>query len=249
MNGIFVHIPKTAGTSFRQGLLEIIPREKIYCDYGQDAPETDPEVSLLSKGRKFTTQHLAEKAKEQGIEFILGHFPVARYKDLFPEATVISFVREPLQRCYSEYLHWQRHKGYKKTFVHFFRHDGPVNVQSRFLDGLPTDSIVGITEEYTDSVRIINKELGLSIAPLAENCFREKTTDWYGEDAIPPEIASQFYALNKEDVSFYKEQLEKFYERKSKLKFWDGSLLPRGVRKSRMALASLLKIVSARSLS
>jgi len=44
---LFVHIPKTAGTSFRQGMLEVFGRKALLFDYGPDAPETDVSIRMI----------------------------------------------------------------------------------------------------------------------------------------------------------------------------------------------------------
>lgn len=221
----FVHIPKTAGTSFREGLLHVIPREKALFDYGPDAPETDAAIRRLYHDKEFTPQRVAEIAAAENITVISGHFPLARYRKVFPGTTVISFIREPLQRCYSEYLHWQRHKNYQGSFEEFIQRKDQVNLQSRWLDGLPQNSIVGISEYYATSVQLINATIDLSIPTLTLNCHRKKTDQWYGEDIdiISSDLAAMFYEMNKADLELYNEHLAIFKEKVSGLNLMDGA--------------------------
>ena len=49
---LFVHIPKTAGTSFRKAYSSLIPAHKTYCDYGEESVETSPVIQkwIIEKG-------------------------------------------------------------------------------------------------------------------------------------------------------------------------------------------------------
>ena len=129
---LFIHIPKTAGTSFRIGLERIFGCQRIIQDYGPDATETDDALLHLYHQKPFKPAYVAEIAFKCRASVVGGHFPVSRYIKVFPGATAISFVREPLQRCYSEYLHFKQYVGYGNSFESFFHQTSQINLQSGF---------------------------------------------------------------------------------------------------------------------
>ena len=101
-------------------MLKVFGRKALLFDYGPDAPETDVSIRTLYKQGEFSPGRVAEETGGKECKALCGHFPLSRYLDVFPGSTVISFIREPLQRCYSEFLHWQHFKGYSQSFEDFF---------------------------------------------------------------------------------------------------------------------------------
>ncbi len=200
---IFVHIPKTAGTSFRQGMLEVFGRKALLFDYGPDAPETDVSIRTLYEQDEFSPRRVAEETGGKECKALCGHFPLSRYLDVFPGSTVISFIREPLQRCYSEFLHWQRFKGYSQSFEDFFQQKGQINLQSRWLDGLPKNGLVGVSEYYDQSLVMINRALSISVPVFKLNTQRENIYSPYSAGLIGESLIRQFYEMNSRDVSLY----------------------------------------------
>lgn len=200
---IFVHIPKTAGTSFRQGMLNVFGRKALIFDYGPEAPETDESIRKLYKQGEFSPRRVAQETMGNECKALCGHFPLARYLEAFPGATILSFIREPLQRCYSEFLHLQRHKGFSQPFECFFQRKGQINLQSRWLDRLPENGLVGVSEYYEQSLVKINKALGLSVPLLKLNTHRGNIHSLYSAGLIGESSVRRFYELNIRDVSLY----------------------------------------------
>ena len=217
---LFVHIPKTAGTSFREGLAKAVGNKYMISDYGPDASETDFAIRHLHTQGIYTPEHVAEIAGSRGAKIICGHFPLSRYHKIYPKATVVSFVRDPLQRCYSEYLHWKRMKGYLEPFEKFIQIKGRINLQSRWLQGLPENSIIGVGECYNSSVQMINKILGLSVPILALNCNRKKLEKKYSEVEMGRAAVSFFYSLNERDNQFYNKIRAQYPERVTSRLIW-----------------------------
>lgn len=207
---LFVHIPKTAGTSFCRGISQVLPPNSMFLDYGPDGPQTDATLRALYGQKECTTERIAKVAAEKEVQLIGGHFPLGRHIRSFPSASVITFVREPLQRCYSEFLHQRRHNGYTGSFLRFIQRPGQINIQSQWLQGMPENGIVGISEYYSASLKVINEQLGLFIPHLRLNCHRLKLKQRYGNDLIPNDHAEKFYELNKDDVVFYDKCLKSF---------------------------------------
>jgi len=218
---LFIHIPKTAGTSFREGLAKAVGNKNMISDYGPDASETDFAIRHLHKQGIYTPEHVAKIAETRGAKIICGHFPFSRYHKIYPKATVISFVRDPLQRCYSEYLHWKRMKGYLEPFDKFIQIKGMINVQSRWLQGLQENSIIGVGEHYNSSVQMINKILGLSVPILSLNCNRKKLEKKYSEVEWSRAAVSFFYSLNERDNQFYNNIRAQYPEKVTSRLIWN----------------------------
>jgi hypothetical protein len=78
---ISVHIPKTAGESFLDILRQVYGRALV-CDYGG-------AVRGLDRAR-----------------VVHGHFPVHRYRARWPEASLVTWMRDPVERVTSLYYYW-----------------------------------------------------------------------------------------------------------------------------------------------
>ncbi|MFC1524243.1 glycosyltransferase [Thermodesulfobacteriota bacterium] len=209
---LFVHIPKTAGTSFREGLLRLYSRRDVLFDYGPHAEETDQCIKLLYGQNPFNLKKVIEIIAEKKIKLLCGHFPYGRYARAFPLARVVAFVREPLQRCYSEFLHLQRHKGYEKSFQKFFEQPRQVNLQSKWLAGIGDNALVGVSEHYEQSIKMINETLDCSLPFLFLNTHRKNIDEPYPLDTIGKKIIDRFYAMNQEDVQLYKQISSRFQD-------------------------------------
>jgi hypothetical protein len=79
---VFVHIPKTAGTSFTGYLVTHFRREEIAPPYFGD---------------------LATLESTRGKRFVAGHFLLSQALGVFPNAFFLTFLREPVARIQSQY--------------------------------------------------------------------------------------------------------------------------------------------------
>jgi hypothetical protein len=122
----------------------------------------------------------------------------------------IAFLREPLERCYSEYLHHKRHNNLEGTFGDFFQNKWQINLQTKFLNGIDGGSLIGVSEYFSESVRRIGSELGLEIACFEENVYRNRLGSRYAATEVSEEDAYEFYQLNSSDVELYSHHVGKF---------------------------------------
>ena len=171
MTYIFVHIPKTAGTSFRKAAKQSL---KCAWDYGLGSPETSSFIreTMYADDR----QAVAQKLADEGIDLISGHFSADKYRDLIPDSKLIAFVRDPVSRLISEYNHHVRHGGYKAPIETFCSNVGHQNTQSKCFSGLDISDFyfVGVTEMYSESLQSFNRLSGLSLEELKTNRAVEK---------------------------------------------------------------------------
>ena len=211
---ISVHLPKTAGSSFRTALEQVF-RKKLRKDY----QGSGLNLSLLARHQRTLQQ--AQTIAEQGladIQCIHGHFLPAKYlllRDITP-LTFVTWVREPIARLISHYYYWQRsydpqtsaphHKMVVEqewTLEQFCLSPSFQNLYHQYLWAFPLHyfSFIGVTEFYEEDLRYFADHfLQQPLPHLAENT-----------GALPREIPlsqkslENIYAFHGADITLYKE--------------------------------------------
>ncbi|CAE6905343.1 sulfotransferase family 2 domain-containing protein [Vibrio sp. B1FLJ16] len=203
----FVHIPKTAGTSFRKALEDKQPMKK---DYGAKACETSPLVR--SNMHDEVNPYALKQAMLEQPFALTGHVHVQKYADFFNIRNIITFVREPIGQIVSHYNHFVNHNGFEGDFAKFYRAAQFRDVQARYLNGFPVTLLgfTGLTEHYNDSLSIINHGLGLELAPRKQNVGAKPHQN---KEALPQEVIDELVKLNPNDVRLYRQALELHQQR------------------------------------
>lgn len=213
---LFVHIPKTAGTSFRTSLAKFYGEEYIAKDYGPYFSATS-DVVRNEIHKKNDLYSLRYTLKKKGYKVLGGHFPASRYTSIFPVSDCVAFLRDPVQRFYSEYQH--------RSNRSFDRFEGSIeeycevnkfcNVQSRMLakTAWPAFACVALTESYTKSLEFINADFGVCLNEVEVNKRR-------GDIKKPYDLTEKQIALiiekNSDDCMIY-EEAKKYFEERIKL--------------------------------
>ncbi|PTB03287.1 hypothetical protein C6V82_01925 [Halomonas urumqiensis] len=208
----FVHIPKTAGTSFRLGAEKYFSSERIVYDYGKNSDTTSALVKAYLYGDapdswQFRQALLAEKA-----DMIGGHVRIGRFVSLLGVGSTITFLREPLQRVASEYAHFVRHNGYKGSFKEFYSDPKMHNRQLKALQGVNTEAIglIGLTERYPESLEMLNKHFGINIPRREDNQGKPKLN---AQHQLDKEDVAALKRLNKRDIALYQHATALFESR------------------------------------
>jgi len=209
----FVHIPKTAGTSFRNTLKA---RYGVINDYGLTSRQTNKAVkdNIYIKNDPYgLLSHL--RSKPSG--WICGHVSLEKYINFVPVTHSVAFVRAPLGQFISHCNHSISKHEFEGDLEGFLSKRGTSNLQSRLLSYLPLGLIghVAITEHYDDSLAIISNHLGIKLKTENANVNNAKT---FNEDNIKHELASTILEKNKHDVSLYDEACFIHHQRLSFLK-------------------------------
>jgi len=196
---VSVHVPKTAGTTFRQMLQQAFPA--LTLDYG--------EPLILAPH----------------IGCIHGHFFVEKYAGILPRARFIAWLRDPIERVVSQYHYWLRtpppEKDAPPGLAAFYRetpsllafaewHD-EANLQRRYLGGLATEryAFLGIADQFARGVALLNRKLGLKLAATTPvNVSPGKTANERHE--IEPHVRERIAAMNAADVELYDDVRERF---------------------------------------
>lgn len=209
----FVHIPKTAGTSFRKAAEQLFGSERVLYDYSPSAAETSSlvrkyiyeEKDLLGFYRTLCNNH---------VSFLSGHVNANKFVYLFSVSQTVTFVRDPVQRLVSEYQHFVRHHGYEGDLPSFYRKPHFVNRQAKILQNVPLEAIglIGLNEAYEDSLAMFNQRYGLNVQSVDMNMGRaDKTTSY----ELPKEQLEELTALNEQDIRLYRRAVHLFEQRKA----------------------------------
>ncbi|MGE3803217.1 MAG: sulfotransferase family 2 domain-containing protein, partial [Gemmataceae bacterium] len=170
---ISVHVPKTAGTSFRHALESHFGAARICLDYG-DRPMNVP--SLARKTRALWELARGLVSPWPAVDCIHGHFLPLKYAGLARRGPVkfITWLRDPIDRLLSAYRHYRRQQVTDSTRMNgrvareqwpldkFLLHPHYRDRYARFLWRFPLErfDFVGITEHYQDDLEDLGEQMG-----------------------------------------------------------------------------------------
>ncbi len=216
---ISIHLPKTAGTTFKKVLRQIYHPEEIFFDY--------PHRGDL-RNKMLTNPKL-------GVKVIHGHFPCHKYNSKFPEFKKIIWLRDPIKRLISLYFFWKTWqilvesdaenlapvKESSLTFIEFAAKPEMQNIiKSKFVqeEKLTDFYFVGIQEFFSEDLHELKAMLN-----WPEYELEAKNTNPYPEYKLlleevlsNQEIVNKISAINQEDMELYREALS-LRERRRKI--------------------------------
>lgn len=208
---LVLHIPKTAGTSLRWALDKYFGKSDVIRDYGPGAPATSDIVrEYLYSGNVSTgPADLVSRVSNDSKKILIGHFHLGKYSGFIEPEKTIAFVRDPLVRICSEYLHKKEYGNYTGTFSEFIQIPGYQNVQLGYLDNSSKGTFIGITEQYSDSLLHINQMTGWNLTNLKKNVRQLGGGQKFAENLSVHEL-DLFYRMNATDMEMYKSATRQF---------------------------------------
>ena len=215
---LVIHIPKTAGTSFRWALEKQFGKSQVIWDYGPASKDTSTIVRkhMYDEVSDSKPEALINEMTNIGSKVLIGHVPLQKYADYFQPQNIITFVRNPLIRVCSEYLHRMNNATFSGSFSDFLNRPGYQNLQSRFLHGSSALTFIGITEQYRDSLECLNRVFDWSLKPRKKNVARFKGGQRFAANLSEQEL-ELFYESNKLDMSIYQEAEQAFKKYKKEI--------------------------------
>jgi len=216
---VSLHIPKTAGTSFRNILKEVYGEEQVV--------RFDINRFISIENKEFKGKKLASQ-----IRVIHGHFS---YEQLFeqvalPEGVpVITWLRDPVKRVISNYFYLSKIlreelneeekdlnilAKMQKTLIEYANAEPNRNRMSSFLKGsiLEDFLFIGIMDHYEEDLKYLASILGWGeYTELQHNITVDKPE-------VDEETLSIIKELNSKDIEIYKSALKHREERIKKQK-------------------------------
>ncbi len=218
---LFVHVPKTAGSSLNGELQPILaPGHHIFIDYAQLDKRSFNDL-MAEAVEKFI-----EKAQARRYRYCTGHITapnVSRIAAAMPDIRPITLLRDPVSRFVSDYRYQcsDMHPGHEQfaaahpTIESYLDLPGewnkaaaclvPVhlraNPQSSIEHILTNYAFVGIQESYPLSLRLLTTLAG---APRRPGVFRRVNTPTAGNSVdLTPDLEARIRARNALDCAIY----------------------------------------------
>ncbi len=171
---ISVHMPKTGGETFANGL-ETAFGPRLLRDYGDKVGFVSDDIERHRRVRMEAMR--AERDEiERRYDIVHGHFIADKYRGLFRSEQYVAFFRHPLQQAISHYRYLQRVplrndptisdvQGPDVTFTDFLERDTVTNSQTELLGAVPLEyfAMVGIAEEFDRGVALFNATFGCRV--------------------------------------------------------------------------------------
>jgi hypothetical protein len=227
----FLHIPKTAGSSYREEIANALqPDYNIEVNY-HDLDPINTSRDFTAKMHAALTRYVAQGFFER-TKFASGHFTFQEINefDEFRRSKLISMLREPISRLRSDYLFrtspehpiWEAEVGRYPNFRTYVEDTDNQDVMYRYLcrdesepvqDGihfiLQRYTFIGLQEMYVLSIKAVFLLLGQRIEPQ----LRLRNNHEIAGRAQPmaPDDIALARELNSKDVfmfEFFREQFE-----------------------------------------
>jgi len=224
----FTHIPKTAGSSFRNMLYKQFPQDVIYPNL-KDIQANEGRYPR----RKVAVETLAGT---RSIQLFMGHYPFMLGHKKMPEPLeCIVFLRDPVERAISNLYHLQRHNPqFKNTSARIMIESANWqinNMQVRYMgdwhfrpnklytaetelgakalirakENIDACAFVGFTEQFEASIGRIQQQFDWYLGRV----LKKNKTSKYQQPSIHSDLYEKIVALNQLDIALYEYAKEK----------------------------------------
>lgn len=218
----FVHIPKTAGSSFRRELAALLrPNYNVHIDR---SPASDPQVPHAQK-IVAATREFSALLGERTYRFASGHVPIGMLKahvDTWEDLKLITMLRDPAIRTVSDYRYQTTpahppHLQFLERFPTFEKYLEAPRLSNRMFnflrpsqDATVEDCIefvverfafVGLVEMYPLSIRLVTRLMEHERSPTQ---YVRKTEDnEHNQFEVTPALLDRVREINRLDMILY----------------------------------------------
>lgn len=209
---VYIHIPKTGGSSILQLFHHNFHSAEIFAvkrSLFKENPTIDPSVLLLN-------------SISPEIKVLHGHFTFKEVSPLLmlnPNAKVITFLRNPIDRVVSNYTYFKTRIREGKVPGHQINRKNETlsayaalpesqNRMSRFLQGISPEQLffTGILEDFENDLKRLFESLELTVDHIP---FINKNKESHTKkQSLTVEEYRHLKELNKEDIKLYEKTLE-----------------------------------------
>lgn len=208
---VSVHIPKTAGTSFRNTLKAVYGEQQV----------ARLDITLEKEDIRLNEQPWQGRRLPRTVQVVHGHFSPTLFYKYFrtSEASFITWLRHPVERVLSNYYYLvkrlqeelqEEKKGLnilsklQRSLEEYAAAPINQNRMAKFLTGKPLSdfSFVGIQDHYGEDLQYLAEHLGWQHAPHFQHNVTGKKYD------LSPALRTQIAAWNEEDMHLYEQALE-----------------------------------------
>lgn len=210
MKLIFVHIPKTGGVSFAEAVRHVYGEEyNAYRVIGL-RPEADTLLRADYSLRKSTWNAAMEKRLPPDANWLTDHVPVQLYDGLFPGVPRVTWLRDPVQRVVSAYIHDLTHGIVDPCGIYrYINMDEKQNLMTYFTAGgnLKLFAFVGLVERFNRDLARLAEMLGWADYPVS---YANTTNELGLKKRLlsDPALVSEIKRLNQDDCELYKQAQE-----------------------------------------
>lgn len=232
---VSVHLPKTAGISFKATLR---------AHYGDRLREDYADLPIHHSRRDRTLHAFragldAVATDVSGVQCIHGHFMPLKYLPLSTtrEVAFVTWMRDPIERLWSHYRYWRdepapagvrplrrRMLDEAWSFERFAKAQELRDFYGQFLFGFPLEyfSFIGITERYDeDHAEFTRRFLGSERPAVRLNTARAAPA---AVQTIPQALRQELESVHAGDMALYRRALELRHARTG-----DGQAAPVGI--------------------
>lgn len=209
---LFVHIPKTAGTSFRRSLEDVLDDQHIIRDYGAGCRETSPVILRQIYQTQPDVYEVYAVLQKLRMQLITGHVAISKYLMLSRIDRVVTFVRNPVEQVVSHWHHYVRHSDYDGSLETFCKDERFRDLQSKMLGNTSLEMIghVLIVERYAEGLALFNADYGTDLEVKTANRNKERQGDSYHLSGRDREM---IISLNQHDMHLYEHACAIFEQR------------------------------------
>ncbi len=206
---IYVHIMKTAGTSFR---FDIIKR--FYwniCVYDKTFRIIDEEEKKRRREERDLLLDFSIEKYPPGYEdahVIFGHFKIEKYDHM--NLPYVTFLRDPVERIISQYFYLRSYYG--EITIRDFSDIYPNHMTYILGSDLNKLDFVGVVEYYQESIKLFLNKFNLKGSGRYRIGKRRRINRRISKSKKPVSQEDREYikALNEEDYKLYNEALKRY---------------------------------------